>query len=474
LYFEVFDGFFTIYPVVLITVEPIHPPELAWITADGIPLIEPYGASVVEEEFIEVQIEATDADEDILTYRAVFFGDDVPAPWEVPDPDEVATFDTETHIFRWAAPSGASAWSPYPLYFEITDGRFSIFPLVEIIVEPALHDPTLYQLQNPSHPDHITVGSDVIVQGVIVTGVYPGGLFVEEPEAGPWSGIMVHDPDQHAPIDIAVGDEVTVAGIIQEHSGMTRIQASGITRTDTGLPVPGPDVVDACAIGTGGLISEEFEGVLVQAQDVEVTDENPDAPDDFGEFEVNGCLRVDDLMMDAYTPSLGDTFFSITGLLYYSSGDFKIAPRDTDDLDFTDCWDDDADSYEDEVCGGDDCDDTEADVNPGAEEIRDNFIDDDCDGFIDEPRYGDLGPFGDGDGLWSAADLTISIDCLRSALGLTGGSVQMLDVAPVQVCEWPGQRIFATPNPDGAVDNVDLSVLVQAASGYLELVPYCP
>ena len=48
------------------------------------------------------------------------------------------------------------------------------------------------------------------------------------------------------------------------------------------------------------------------------------------------------------------------------------------------CWDDDGDGYEDELCGGDDCDDTDSAVNPGAVEVPQNGIDDDCDGQVDE------------------------------------------------------------------------------------------
>jgi len=59
---------------------------------------------------------------------------------------------------------------------------------------------------------------------------------------------------------------------------------------------------------------------------------------------------------------------------------------DMDDLDC--CWDDDGDGYKDEACGGDDCLDSDPDVNPGAEEICSGGVDDDCDGLTDwdEPQ----------------------------------------------------------------------------------------
>jgi len=48
------------------------------------------------------------------------------------------------------------------------------------------------------------------------------------------------------------------------------------------------------------------------------------------------------------------------------------------------CADADQDGFLDAACGGDDCLDTNADVNPDADEVCDNLIDDDCDGDTDD------------------------------------------------------------------------------------------
>jgi len=137
------------------------------------------------------------------------------------------------------------------------------------------------------------------------------------------------------------------------------------------------------------------------------------------------------------------------------------------------CRDHDGDGYGDPACGGEDCDDGDPEVHPGHVEIPDNGIDDDCDGFTDEPTYGDLGPFGLGDGRLSSGDFAIAVDSVLSRLSLTRGEVELIDVAPILLCDGVGP-LRATPSPDGRIDTADLSVLLQAEMGALEILPFCP
>jgi len=101
------------------------------------------------------------------------------------------------------------------------------------------------------------------------------------------------------------------------------------------------------------------------------------------------------------------TFLDISDHMY-DSGSYpqKMTSGDFDGNDFPDlaianvysekisilinageCWDIDEDWYLDQVCGGNDCDDNNAEVNPGKDEQPDNGIDDDCDGKVDEACF---------------------------------------------------------------------------------------
>ena len=85
--------------------------------------------------------------------------------------------------------------------------------------------------------------------------------------------------------------------------------------------------------------------------------------------------------------TIGLNIFSFDGESEEKTGEWPLDGYAYSPSTFVDvqlgCPDDDGDGYADEACGGDDCDDTDPDVSPGAIEVCDNLIDDDCDGILD-------------------------------------------------------------------------------------------
>lgn len=193
---------------------------------------------------------------------------------------------------------------------------------------------TIYDIQQESIP----LGSVVEVTGVVVTGVATSGLFVEEPEGGPYSGIFVFTNNPPAS---NVGDVVDVAGTTAEQQGLTEIivgmvgsvNPTGISGMDLA-----PDVPDLADFGSDAT-AEPWESVLVRIEGAPLAVE---ALPGFSEFDVGAdgiTVRVDNFLYDALAdavafPGLGleGSFTAITGPLNYNFDTFKIAPRGAADL----------------------------------------------------------------------------------------------------------------------------------------------
>jgi hypothetical protein len=124
---------------------------------------------------------------------------------------------------------------------------------------------------------------------------------------------------------VALGDEVSVTGIVQEHFNRTRINnLSDLTTLTVANALPSPEILTTGSVGV-----EEYESVLVQLLAVTCSDENIGN----GEWLVNdgtGEYIVDDLLYEANPQLLSG--YDLTGIAFYSFDEFKLYPRDAADV----------------------------------------------------------------------------------------------------------------------------------------------
>jgi hypothetical protein len=197
----------------------------------------------------------------------------------------------------------------------------------------------IYDLQDPQCPDHISPepvgpnGVDLQLKGVVVTAVFGDTVFVQEEIGGPYSGIAVFT--HGLPVDgLEVGMRIDLTGAYSEFYETSQIYAKEWNVLSSGAP-PQPYLIDhPHYISTNGALAEMFEGVLVRVMGIETNHTIPDCPHDYGEFQVSGDLRVDDMGV-TWDARLGDKFVSITGPLHYSFGNFKLEPRTDLDLNWS-------------------------------------------------------------------------------------------------------------------------------------------
>lgn len=163
-------------------------------------------------------------------------------------------------------------------------------------------------------------GQEVETTG-IVTGVSYNGYYIQD-GPGAWNGVFVND-DDNLPI---MGDELIVIGEVQEFNDMTRLgNISSFNIESEGNQLP--DIATISALETA---MEDYEGVLVRVENIEVTL----LPDQYGVwrgYDVNGIPVVIDNDIYTYTPNLGD-HLNISGCIMYGIGEFKINPRMADDI----------------------------------------------------------------------------------------------------------------------------------------------
>ncbi len=189
------------------------------------------------------------------------------------------------------------------------------------------------------------------------TGVTAFQIMMQNGE-GPWSGIRIgtRGTSSDSVVAFQKGDNVTFNGYIWDDDGtptfnVTRIDSvRNIVINSTGNALPDYMDLETSVIGLGGLgevEKEQWESVLIRYNKLLVTDENADGPpSNFGEMLVDdgtGDTRVEledgnhsyhnlsDPLRTFYIMT-GSTFEALSGVMYYSFGNYKLVPRNDDDF----------------------------------------------------------------------------------------------------------------------------------------------
>ncbi len=229
------------------------------------------------------------------------------------------------------------------IQFTISNGGFSAYQNYEVTVNGIVTADTT-DIQG----DGSNIGPQVYIQN----------------GTGQWSGIQIFGTEAD---NVRRGDDLTVTGIVNESFGITRIGnlLSGIqiVKNASGQALPEATILVTSEIGTvasGVLPAESYEGVLVKYENITIIDENTNGdagPDEgtggnrnFGEMliaDASGVetrVEVQDGTHDYHNfwdSSLentgtriqeGNTFESLTGILFFSFGNYKLVPRKNDDF----------------------------------------------------------------------------------------------------------------------------------------------
>ncbi len=206
---------------------------------------------------------------------------------------------------------------------------------------------TIYRIQLGDFAE----GDEVTVQNVVVTASGRFGFFIQEILPDPtwqrmYSGIWVFTDGDHLGL-VKRGDKVNVTGFYDEYYFFSEIDAANspcgvsmdcsfeVVGTAT---VPDPVVMRIDEVNDSGPYNEAYESVLIRVDRDDAT-LFARQPDQFSEWYVStDPVLGDTLLVDQYSadpegefdytlPDEGDAFSFVQGILTYSYGKYKIAPR---------------------------------------------------------------------------------------------------------------------------------------------------
>ena len=133
---------------------------------------------------------------------------------------------------------------------------------------------------------------------------------------------------------LSVGDQVKLKGDISEYYGLTEMKNISSTEVlSSGISIE-PITITASSLSGGCQIwAEKYEGMLVRLVNITVGWKSS-SNNQWGVSDWTGTAIIDDYMFDGDwpNPENGIHFISITGVVHYSYGEYKLMPRNNADF----------------------------------------------------------------------------------------------------------------------------------------------
>ena len=176
-------------------------------------------------------------------------------------------------------------------------------------------------------------GQTLEVSGV-VTAVRPdqtyANFFFQDPIKKEWGGMFVYVNEGYTPPKI--GDLVKLKGEIVEYYGMTEMKNIVSTIILSSGNSIEPVLSNAKSISGGcSELAERYEGVLVRIPNLIIIESGDER---WRAIDKTGSVFIDNYLFDGQwpDPQEGTVYVSITGIVHYTYGEYKLMPRNKYDF----------------------------------------------------------------------------------------------------------------------------------------------
>ncbi len=173
-----------------------------------------------------------------------------------------------------------------------------------------------------------SLADQIVTTRGIVTAIVPTKGFFIQNAPGAWNGIYVYTIGSTVVPTPVVGDDIRITAKVKEYFGYTELTTvTAFTVISSGNPLPAPVEISAAEVG------ERFEGVLVYLHNYTCINIDFDAHNNslYTRGSEPDTLMVHTMMLYPFNPLLNNSY-SFTGIVNYDWNNFKVEPRDTNDV----------------------------------------------------------------------------------------------------------------------------------------------